>query len=128
MNNEMTQAENLVIVIYVIYFAVLAVIGVITIVGQWASFSKAGLHGWGAIIPVYNIYLLVKLAGRPGWWVILFFVPVANTAVAILVALGAARAFGKSTEFGVIGLYMFPFVGYLMTGFGSAKYVGQQQS
>jgi hypothetical protein len=42
------------------------------IVAMWKVFTKAGQPGWGAIIPIYNVYLLCKIAGKPGWWVILF--------------------------------------------------------
>jgi hypothetical protein len=42
------------------------------IVAMWKVFTKAGQPGWGAIIPIYNVYLLCKIAGKPGWWVMLF--------------------------------------------------------
>ena len=51
-------------VIYVIFI-------VLVIAGLWKTFVKAGEPGWGAIIPFYNIYLIIKVAGRPGWWLIL---------------------------------------------------------
>ena len=39
-----------------------AVIAVWTIICRWRMFQKAGLPGWGAIIPFYNIYLRFKMA------------------------------------------------------------------
>jgi hypothetical protein len=31
------------------------------IISQWKLFEKAGLPGWGILIPIYNIYLMFKL-------------------------------------------------------------------
>lgn len=87
----------------------------------WKVYAKAGQPGWGAFVPVYNLYLLVKMAGRPGWWTLLFFVPVANFIVAILVSVEVAGNFGKSTLFGV-GLALLPAIFYPILGFGSATY------
>ena len=46
---------------------------VLVLAGWWKMFEKAGQPGWAAIIPIYNLYILLKIAGRPGWWLILFF-------------------------------------------------------
>ena len=36
------------------------------------------MPGWGILIPFYNLFLFVKLAGKPGWWFVLMLVPVVN--------------------------------------------------
>lgn len=95
---------------------------VLVVVGMWKTFVKAGKPGWAALIPFYNFYLLLKIAGRPGWWLLLLFVPFVNIVILLLVALDVAKAFGKSTLFGVVALFLFSAVGYLMLGFGDAKY------
>jgi hypothetical protein len=101
--------------------------GILVIIGMWATFLKAQKHGWAAIIPFYNVYTLMKVAGRPGWWLILYIIPIVNIVIAIIVSLDVARRFGKSGGFGVVGLWLFPFVGYLMLGFGSAVYHGDEE-
>ena len=45
---------------------------VVVIVGFWKVFEKAGQPGWAAIVPIYNAYILLKIVGRPGWWILLF--------------------------------------------------------
>jgi positive regulator of sigma E activity len=105
----------------IIYLVIL----VLAIAGMWATFQKAGRPGWAAIIPIYNIYTLVKVAGRDGWWVILFLIPFVNIIVSIVISLDVAKAFGKSQAFGIIGLWLFSIIGYLMLGFGDATYKGQ---
>ncbi|WP_291054870.1 DUF5684 domain-containing protein [Herbiconiux sp.] len=102
-----------------------AVLVALTIIGMWLTFNKAGLHGWAAIVPFYNIWTLCKLAGRPGWWFIWYIIPIANIIVGIIVALEVARRFGKGGVFGFFLLFWpLPFIGYPILGFGSAQYQG----
>ena len=107
-------------VFWIIYIAVI----VLAIVALWRVFAKAGRPGWAAIVPIYNIYTLVKVAGKEGWWTILFFIPIANIVASIVVALGVAKNFGKSSAFGIVALWLFSLIGYLILGFGKAQYVG----
>jgi hypothetical protein len=97
-------------------------LAVLIIAGFWKTFQKAGHPGWAAIIPIYNIYILLKIAGRPGWWLILYFIPLVNLITLLIVSVDVAKAFGKSDLFGIVGLWLFSFIGYLMLGFGDAKY------
>lgn len=60
---------------------------IIAIIGTWRTFEKAGQPGWGAIIPIYNAYLLLKIAGRPGWWLILLLIPLVNVVIWLLVSI-----------------------------------------
>jgi hypothetical protein len=104
-------------VISLLYLALI----VLVIAGFWKVFVKAGHPGWAAIVPIYNIYILLKIAGKPGWWLLLFFIPVVSLVVMILVSLEVAKAFGKGGGFGV-GLALLSFVFYPILGFGDAKY------
>lgn len=99
-------------------------VAVVAIIAMWKIFVKAGQEGWKAIIPIYNIYVLLKIVGRPDWWLLLYFIPVANFVVAILVCIDLARSFGKSDVFGVVGLFIFSLIGLCMLGFGKDKYIG----
>jgi Family of unknown function (DUF5684) len=103
--------------IFIIWLAVI----VIVLAGFWKVFVKAGQPGWAAIIPFYNIYILCKIAGRPGWWLILFLIPLVNIVISLLVCLDVARNFGKSTGFG-IGLWLLGIIFFPILGFGSATY------
>ncbi len=111
-------------VLIVLYIAVVVVV----LAGMWKTFSKASRPGWAAIIPIYNIYTLVKVAGRPGWWTILYFIPFVNFVISIIISLDVAKAFGKGAGFGIFGLWLFGFIGYPMLGFGSATYQGSGSS
>ncbi len=96
----------------------------IVIISLWKIFEKAGEEGWKAIIPFYNAYILFRIAGQSGWNFILLFIPIVNLIMAIILSLDLAKRFNKSGAFGIIGLFLFPFVGYPMLAFGEANYVG----
>lgn len=99
-------------------------IAIVFLIGMWKVFTKAGQPGWAVIIPIYNVYILLKIAGRPGWWLLLFLIPLVNIVIAFLVAIDIAKAFGQSTVFGVILLFLLGGIGYLVLGFGDYRYVG----
>lgn len=94
---------------------------VVVFAGVWQTFAKAGKPGWGAIIPIYNLILLLEIAGKPIWWIILYFIPLVNFVITIIVSIGIAKNFGKGEAFGV-GLALLPFIFYPILGFGSDRY------
>lgn len=110
------------------YWFISLIIWVISIVAYWRVFEKAGKPGWAAIVPIYNIYVLVKIAGRPGWWLLLLLIPFVNVVIWLVLALDVAKAFGKSVLFGVVGLWLFSLIGYMILGFGNAKYIKPKTS
>jgi hypothetical protein len=97
-------------------------IAIPTIVGMWGVFAKAGQPGWAAIVPFYNIYVLLKITDKPEWWLIPWVCcPVVNLIVVILVNIELATRFGKSGAFAV-GLIFLPFIFFPILGFGDARY------
>lgn len=102
------------------------VIGVIAIASMWKIFSKAGKPGWAAIVPIYNIIVMLEIIDKPIWWIALFFVPFANLVVAVLMNIELAKKFGKDTGF-AIGMILLPIVFLPILGFGSAQYQGYQK-
>ncbi|MBB6113073.1 DUF5684 domain-containing protein [Mucilaginibacter lappiensis] len=99
------------------------IISVILIVSMWKIYTKAGKPGWAAIIPIYNIIVLLEIVGKPTWWVILFLVPCANIVVAVWVTNLLSKSFGQSEGF-TIGLLLLSFVFYPILGFGNYQYLG----
>jgi len=87
------------------------------------TFTKAGKPGWASIIPIYNAIVLLEIAGKPIWWIVLLFIPLVNFIVIIIVVIDLAKNFGKGTGFG-LGLAFLPFIFYPILGFGDAKYRG----
>lgn len=87
----------------------------------WKVFVKAGEPGWAAIVPIYNIFVLLKIAGKPGWWFILMLIPIVNFIVFIIVCVALAERFGKGAGFGV-GLGLLGIIFFPILGFGDAQY------
>ena len=94
---------------------------VVMIAAGWKVFVKAGQPGWAVLIPIYNAYILLKIAGKPGWWLLLFCIPLVNIVIGIIVAIEISKAFGQSPVFAIALLLG---IGYLMLGFGKYRYVG----
>ena len=94
---------------------------ILAIAGMWKVFVKAKQPGWAAIIPIYNVIVLLKIVNRPLWWFFLFLVPFVNFIMWLVVNYDLAKSFGK--DVGMMLLLTFlPFIGYPMLGFGDAKY------
>jgi Family of unknown function (DUF5684) len=106
------------------FMFVMLAIAVVFIIGMWKVFTKAGQPGWAILIPIYNLYILLKIAGRPAWWIVLMVIPFVNIVIALLVAIDIAKSFGQSAAFGVILLFLLSGIGYLVLGFGNYRYVG----
>lgn len=93
------------------------------IAGFWKIYTKADERGWAAIIPFYNVWVLLRIVGRPGWWFILWLIPVVNIVIGIILMFDLAKSFDKSVWWGV-GLVIIPFIMALILGFGEAQYYG----
>lgn len=95
----------------------------LVIIAMWKVFEKAGQPGWAAIIPIYNIYVMTKIAGKPGWWVLMIFIPFINLVFLIWLYNMISKSFGKDEGF-TVGLVLLGFVCWPILGFGAAKYLG----
>ena len=102
---------------------VMFVLLILTIVSLWKIFVKAGRQGWAALVPVYNIVVLLEIVGKPTWWVILAFIPFVNLVVGIIVLHQLAKVFGKGIGF-TFGLIFLSFIFYPILGFGKSTYMG----
>jgi hypothetical protein len=71
------------------------------------------LNPWFAWIPIANILLMCKIAGKPDWWGFLFFIPVANIVIALIVWIGVAKKLNVRSW--LSGLMFFPFLIYMIT-------------
>ncbi len=72
-------------------------------------------NSWLAWIPIANIYLMCKIAGKPGWWFILFLIPIVNIVIGIIVLMKIAELRGKPGWVGI--LWILPVVGLIIPGY-----------
>lgn len=103
----------------IIYVAIL----VLALASMWAVFTKAGKPGWAALIPIYNLIVLLEIVGKPWWWLLLMLIPLLNVVIAVWTYNLLSKSFGKSEGF-TVGLLLLSFIFLPILGFGDAKYQG----
>lgn len=86
-------------------------------------FQKAGRPLWEGFVPIYNYYVMLKIVGRPGWWLIFYIIPIVNIVITIIVYYDLARSFGKGVGF-TVGLFLLSIIFIAILGLGDAQYVG----
>ena len=95
---------------------------VFSIMGIWKMFEKADQPGWGILVPIYNLILIVRVAGLPEWMFLLLLIPVVNFVAMIIVSLEIRERFSKGVGF-TVGLIFLPALFYPLLGFGSDVYL-----
>lgn len=99
------------------------IIAVIVLAAEWKVYTKAGKPGWAIIIPIYNVIVLLQIAGKPWWWLLLFFVPFVNIIVMVMAMHSLSKSFGHGIGF-TLGLIFLSPIFLLILGFGDSRYVG----
>ncbi len=115
--------------------------------GLFQVFRKAGQEGWKAIIPIYNLYICFKIAGRESFFwlwggcmllaglcswmsgfILLFWVGIIAWVLSIVAALLLAdmwfclsQAFGHGLPFALGLIFLNPLF-IIILGFGSDRY------
>jgi hypothetical protein len=115
---ENSGAAGIGIVGTIIYLAIV----VLLIVSLWKLYAKAGKPGWAAIIPIYNIIVLLEIVKRPIWWIILLFIPIVNFIALIIIYVDFVKAYGKPA-WHIILVLLFSFIYFPYLAFSDAKYV-----
>lgn len=117
--NLVHQGETFYCMIIVFYL----ILVVVMIAAQWKIYEKAGFPGWSAIVPIYNIYILTKIIGKPAWWIALLLIPGVNIVFLIWMVNLLSKSFGKTEGF-TVGLIFLGIVFYPILAFGDSKYQG----
>ena len=111
--------SGLPIMLVVFYLAFIVLI----IASMWKVFEKAGKPGWAAIVPIYNLIVLLEIVGKPAWWFLLMLIPCVNLIILIMVYHRLSLSFGKDAGF-TVGLILLGFIFLPILGFGDAQYQG----
>lgn len=98
------------------------IVYILIAIALWRVFSKAGYPGILAVIPIVNVFILVKVAGYSAWMTLLYLIPIVNIIFSIFVAVRLGQRFGKGGVFSFFLLWLFSVIGYFILGFGSAQY------
>jgi len=126
MENYNSASPGAVAAVFAIIGAMLIpilIILVISIIGHWKVYEKAGKPGWAAIVPIYNLIVLLEIVGKPVWWIFLFIVPCVNIIFFIWTLNLLSKSFGQSEGF-TIGLVLLNTIFICILGFGKYEYLG----
>lgn len=96
---------------------------VLEIISLYKIFTKAGIEGWKAIIPFYNMYVLAKIVWGNGNYFWLTFIPFGGIVYQYITYYKLAKCYGKSSGFGVGMILLNPFF-LIALGFGNNLYYG----
>ena len=114
------------------FAVILFAIYIICVIGLWKVYAKAGQPGWAALIPIYNIVVMLRVGGLPWHWVFAVFLPfipflgaLALLVLQVMLLHRISTRFGQGVGF-TIGLTLLGPIFWLILGFGDSKYLGEQ--
>ncbi|MEI6850688.1 MAG: DUF5684 domain-containing protein [Candidatus Saccharibacteria bacterium] len=93
-------------------------------------FKKAGVEGWIAWVPIYNMWTLFELGDQKGWLVLLNFVPIVQIVSLVYMYIAMyhiGRKFGKEDWFIALAIFL-PIVWYIILAFDKSQWNGGMQS
>ena len=95
---------------------------VLILIAGWMMYDKAYPPGWVAIIPILNVFGLLKIVHRPWWWFLLWLIPLVNIVVWVITMNDLSKAFGRGLGTTLLLIFLTP-IGYLILGLGKATYL-----
>ncbi len=112
-------------VVLAFYVFLFVIIYVPTSLGMSKLFQKAGRPGGPAWVPIYRYWVTYELAGKPGWWSLIWLIPCVGGIIylvcAIIGLMEFAKRFGKDPVYGV-GLALLAPIFFPILGFSDARY------
>ena len=102
-------------------------------IGLWKMFKKAGKQGWESIIPIYNTWILVEIAGLKNYWFIISLAPtlgslitdnallswvfsIASLLANVAIVYNISKKFSKDTTWFILSIFFggitLPLLGY----------------
>ena len=95
--------------------------------GSYKLFNLAGVEGWKALIPFYNIIKHLDIINRPRWWIILVFIPVINLLMIPVIWVEYIKTFNHNSKLDrilvivTLGFYIY-YISYVSN---KKKYISQ---
>lgn len=124
------------------------ILRILGIIALWKAFNRAWEGGWKAIIPIYNTYIMYKLAGMKSWFwysiliVVIFAIVSAclpdyeeiityiSEAICGIISIVATFKFARKYTWGVFASILFVLfnpICMLFLGFGNYPYEGKSK-
>jgi hypothetical protein len=104
-------------------YLVAVALAILEIVALWRLFTKAGERGWKSLIPIYNSFILLRIIGRPWYWLLLLAIPIIDIVFVFIVYYDLSKAYGHGIPYW-LGLLLLPGVMIPVLAFGRSRYYG----
>ena len=101
-SDEMPSAGMSMAVGAVILICALAAYVYVALAVQTIANKTNTPNSWLAWIPIANIILLLNVAQKPVWWIVLFLIPLVSLIMAIIVWMAVAERRGKPSWWGIM--------------------------
>lgn len=72
-------------------------------------------NGWLAWIPIANIVLMLNIARKPVWWIVLCLIPVVNLVMVVIIWMAIAKVLNKPEWWGILTIV--PVVNLIVPGY-----------
>jgi len=83
-----------------VFFAVFYVYGALAV--QTIAKKTNTENAWWAWVPIINILLMLNIARKPLWWILLCFIPLVNLVIFIIIWMAIAEARNKPSWWGIL--------------------------
>lgn len=117
--NASAESASVSPVVWVVY----AIIMIVELAALWKLFVKAGKPGWAVLIPIYNVLVMIEIAKKEWWYILLLLIPFVNFVVNIMITVAFVKAYGKDNAFAVLTIFFAPIM-YPILAFGDSQYQG----
>lgn len=97
------------------------------VIGLYGMFKKAGVAPWKALVPFYNTWVMIELAGMKKYWFFLQFLPIVGWFVSVAIIIDFVKAYGKFKFWEHALTVLFAFGYFIYIGFNKTdKYLGAE--
>lgn len=106
------------------------VLTTLSIVGGWKVYEKAEEPGWGILIPFYNLYLFLNIAGRSSWFAILTIGPILVGLLVLVLSIfsySVNPTLGLAVNFSYIIFLIYLIILYFRASFDFAESYGKNK-
>ena len=76
---------------------ILLILNFIHGIGTWKLYKISGNSAFHSFIPLYNVFVLLKIINRPWWWIFIVLMPVLNTIIIPVIWVELSRSFKKNS-------------------------------
>lgn len=97
-----------------------------SLVGLYGMFIKAGIAGWKAFVPFYNVWCMVQKMELKWYWFLFTLIPIVGVFVIIWICIKFVEHFGRFGFWHHAATALIPFIYFPYLGFSkNERYAGQ---